>query len=220
MPLPARLCRAAAATQPATLQRALRALLGARDLCTRPRACPQAAPHSRWQPAGSGGGGSGGARLVGVLQQRQQLHSSHAWRARAFSEADIKADVGVMIEGEPAGMRCVLASRVRTSSCRQEALCHSHSRGPGRATLHQFAQSLLHPLPCSEAQLEQLCEQLYADGLAVAKQAVLYVLAEEEEEREEPPGGCCACFAAAAYSAWRFCCIPCSGLVAVQPLEC
>lgn len=44
--------------------------------------------------------------------------------------------------------------------------------------------------PCSEAQLEQLCEQLYADALAVVKQAALYVLAEEEEEREEPPGGC------------------------------
>ena len=44
--------------------------------------------------------------------------------------------------------------------------------------------------PCSEAQLEQLCEQLYTDALAVVKQAALYVLAEEEEEREEPPGGC------------------------------
>lgn len=110
MPLPARLCRAAAAAQPAALQRALRALVGARDLYTRPRASWHAAPPGRWQPAGGGGGSGGGARFAGLLQQRQQLHSSQAWRARAFTEADIEADVGVMIEGEPAGMRYVPAA--------------------------------------------------------------------------------------------------------------
>ena len=96
------LCRAAA--RPAALQRALRALTGARELCALPHACPQAAP-GRWQPAAAGGGGGGGgARAAGLLQPRQQLHSSRAWRARAFTEADINADVGVMIEGEPSGL--------------------------------------------------------------------------------------------------------------------
>lgn len=115
MPLPARLCRAAAATPPAALQRALRALVGARDLCTRPRASGHAAPPGRWQPAGSGGG-SGSGRLAGLLQHRQQLHSTQAWRARAFTEADIQADVGVMIEGEPAGMRCEPAAAERRAT--------------------------------------------------------------------------------------------------------
>ena len=91
---------------------------------------------------------------------------------------------------------------------------------PCCATVYRSATPLVCFSCCSEAQLEQLCEQLYADGLAVAKQAVLYVLAEEEEEREEPPGGCFACIKAALYSAWRFCCIACSGLVAVEALEC
>lgn len=50
---------------------------------------------------------------------------------------------------------------------------------------------LLRHVRCSESQLEQLCQQLYTDALAVTKQAALYVLAEEEEERDEPPGGCC-----------------------------
>ena len=106
----ARLCRAAAC-QP-TLRRPLAALAGAREHCTRTAVLPQApvAALGRWQaPSGGGGGCRPGSALL-PLQPRQLLHSTRC-QAMAFTEADIAADVGVMVEGEPAGIRCACDQR-------------------------------------------------------------------------------------------------------------
>jgi hypothetical protein len=104
----------------------------------------------------------------------------------AFTEADIAADVGVMVEGEPAGIRCE---------------CHQHSSVPAFPPLTQrrwqrwlrtpCPTTLSHACPChcSEAALEGMCEALYNDSVKVLKQAALFLLSQEEEERDGPPGG-------------------------------
>ena len=91
------------------LRRSLAALAGGAQPCERhqPPAAASAAALNPWHPAAGGGGGGlppfGGSCVL--LQPRQQLHSSR-WPARAFTADDIEAEAGVMVEGEPAGVRC------------------------------------------------------------------------------------------------------------------
>lgn len=187
-----RLCRAVGLPRP--IAAALAG--GAKEQCTRsatPPAASQlnAAPPGRWQPAA---GGSGAARRPAASPFRHPgrhlVHGSACWQARAFTQDDIAADVGVMVEGEPSGFRCdgaflacypVLLAAV--AACRSVPAACFEARGLTFPHAHLSIQ------PCSEAELEALAEQLYEDGLAAAKEAALYVLnVEEGGEREEPPG--------------------------------
>lgn len=103
----ARLCRALGA-EPA-LQRTLRRPAAALAPSTAPRGnCTL--PVAAWQPSlqqqqqqGAGGGRRPG--FASLLRPHRGLRTGPCWQARAFTRDDIQADVGVMVEGEPAGVR-------------------------------------------------------------------------------------------------------------------
>ncbi|KAL4419005.1 hypothetical protein ABPG77_000870 [Micractinium sp. CCAP 211/92] len=109
----ARLCRAVGPhSRQAAARRSLVALAGGRHTQGphRNASTPAARALSRWQATAWPSCGA----LAAAPPLRQQLHTSR-WRARALTEDDIQADVGVMVEGEPAGI----------SEAELEALCET-----------------------------------------------------------------------------------------------
>lgn len=212
----ARLCAAARSeTHQAAARRPLAALAGGwhANGTRRKAADPAVSALSGWQATAW----PSPSALAGAQPSKQQLHSSRL-RARALTEDDIEADVGVMVEGEPAGVRYACRQKQRLAVAAKEGsfagmlrpshtlhasllLCanrhhhqHHHHHHHGNVPLCELPHALVAcPLPSlaatrSEPELEALCETLYNDSLALIKQAALYLLAEEEEERDEAPG--------------------------------
>lgn len=184
----ARLCRAAAC-QPA-LRRPLAALAGAREHCTRHAVLPQGpvASLGRWQPPSGGGGSAGGGCRLGsaLLQPRQLLHSTRC-QAMAFTEADIAADVGVMVEGEPAG----ISEKALEGMC--EALYNDSVKVLKQAALFLLSQEEERDGPPAPLELSLvLCDDAHIQELNREWRGVdapTDVLSFELEDDEEVEGG-------------------------------